>query len=104
MNGSRTHGRGRICAAPGCATVLSVYNPDRRCSLRGAHEERGRRTAREPRPLELRGCENWDALFQAARPARRFCSDRCRRSAFSARRSRQARTWTRAVESGRRGS
>ena len=30
--------QGRVCAAPGCGTVLSVYNPSRYCSL---HEPEG---------------------------------------------------------------
>jgi hypothetical protein len=31
------YGAGRLCEAPGCATRLSIYNPDRRCAL---HEVR----------------------------------------------------------------
>jgi hypothetical protein len=27
------YGRGRICAAPGCSTVLSAYNPGPCCSV-----------------------------------------------------------------------
>ena len=27
------YGRGRICEAPGCATLLSTYNPGLYCSL-----------------------------------------------------------------------
>jgi hypothetical protein len=30
---SPTFGRGRICAAAGCRTHLSIYNPTTRCSL-----------------------------------------------------------------------
>jgi len=30
---SPTFGRGRICAASGCKTHLSIYNPTTRCSL-----------------------------------------------------------------------
>jgi len=28
-----TFGRGRVCEAPGCATLLSSYNPAHYCSL-----------------------------------------------------------------------
>ena len=31
-----TYGRGRICEAPGCGTVLSDYNPGPCCSLHDA--------------------------------------------------------------------
>jgi hypothetical protein len=30
---SPTFGRGRTCAAPGCRTHLSIYNPTTRCSV-----------------------------------------------------------------------
>jgi hypothetical protein len=30
---SRTFPRGRICGAAGCSTVLSMYNPTKRCSI-----------------------------------------------------------------------
>jgi hypothetical protein len=30
---SRTYRAGRVCGVPGCSTVLSRYNPGRRCSL-----------------------------------------------------------------------
>jgi len=29
---SRSFGSGRICAEPGCATVLSIYNSEDRCA------------------------------------------------------------------------
>jgi hypothetical protein len=31
-----TYGRGRVCEAPGCGTLLSSYNPALRCSLHAA--------------------------------------------------------------------
>ena len=86
MNGSRTHARGRVCAAPGCATVLSVYNPDALCALHDSLECNRRQAARARRPLVARSCETCGAPFQAANPARRFCSDPCRMTAFYARR------------------
>jgi hypothetical protein len=30
------YGRGRVCAAPGCTTLLSAYNPGSCCSLHAA--------------------------------------------------------------------
>ena len=38
------YGRGRICEAPGCGTLLSTYNPALYCSL---HESGG---MLQPRP------------------------------------------------------
>jgi hypothetical protein len=32
---ARTYRKGRVCAEPGCQTVLSIYNPQDRCA---AHE------------------------------------------------------------------
>ena len=32
---ARTFQRGRVCGTPGCSTVLSRYNPTKRCSLHG---------------------------------------------------------------------
>ena len=32
---SRSYQRGRVCRAPGCSTVLSVYNPGTVCSVHG---------------------------------------------------------------------
>jgi len=29
---SRTYRSGRICAEPGCTTILSIYNPGERCA------------------------------------------------------------------------
>jgi hypothetical protein len=31
----RTFGKGRTCAAPGCTTRLSCYNPTVRCTIHG---------------------------------------------------------------------
>lgn len=61
---ARTFGRGRVCRAPGCSTVLSIYNGARHCwqhepirpfILRAPHPgRRGRKgeEAREPRKLD----------------------------------------------------
>ncbi len=94
MSGSRTHARGRVCAAPGCATVLSVYNPDALCALHHSLEDHHRQAARARGPLTARSCETCGAPFQAASPARRFCSDACRMTAFYARRK-AGQGWTR---------
>ena len=32
----KDYGGGRLCEVPGCATRLSIYNPERRCAL---HED-----------------------------------------------------------------
>lgn len=96
MSRTRTHARGRVCAAPGCATVLSVYNPDARCALHNCLENHHRQTARARAraPLAPRSCKICGAQFQAVNPARRFCSDACRMTAFYARRK-AGQEWTR---------
>lgn len=48
---------GRVCAEPGCATKLSVYNSDEYCALHGAlphamERARGRRRRRKMRPVD----------------------------------------------------
>lgn len=60
-----TFGRGRVCGAPGCRTVLSVYNPAELCwqhepvrpfILRAPHPgRRGSKRDREREPRELSG-------------------------------------------------
>jgi hypothetical protein len=41
------YGRGRVCAAPGCSTLLSAYNPGPCCSVHDAFSpsSAGRRRA-----------------------------------------------------------
>ena len=81
----RIYDRGRICAHPGCATILSIYNPARYCA---AHlpqaQPRRRRMALVAREI---ACESCGTPFESSNPRRRYCSDRCRMAAF-ARRSR----------------
>jgi hypothetical protein len=81
----RFHDRGRVCAQPGCATILSIYNPARYCA---AHlpqaQPRRRRMALVARGVS---CESCGTSFETSNPRRRYCSDRCRMAAF-ARRSR----------------
>lgn len=82
----KRYAEGRVCAVPGCATVLSVYNGSRFCAL----HESARRPARSARrPLAERTCPNCGLAFETANPHRRYCSDRCRTAAF-ARRERAA--------------
>ena len=78
-------GGDRVCAAAGCGTILSVYNPSSRCVI---HDEREvslqARASRMDRPSEARrcgtpACERW---FESPNPKRLFCSDRCRLQAF----------------------
>ena len=38
------YGHGRVCAAPGCDTVLSTYNPSPYCSV---HDRLGERRTRQ---------------------------------------------------------
>lgn len=87
-NRVRVHERGRICAHDGCATILSIYNPEKYCS---AHQRQARRGLRGvAHPVLAVACENCGEGFTTRNPRRRYCSDRCRMAAF-ARRKRSAR-------------
>jgi endogenous inhibitor of DNA gyrase (YacG/DUF329 family) len=81
----RLYARGRVCAHPGCPTILSVYNPARFCA---AHLQQARPRRRQISlvPHEV-SCESCGTPFETSNPRRRYCSDRCRMAAF-ARRSR----------------
>lgn len=75
---------GRVCAEPGCDTVLSMYNPSSRCAV---HQRRSdvlplRRLAAQE--VE-RGCAQCGARFLTTNPRRKYCSARCRSHAFAAR-------------------
>ena len=75
---------GRVCAEPGCGTVLSMYNPSSRCAV---HQRRGdvvplRRL--ESQEVE-RSCLHCGALFLTTNPRRKYCSARCRSHAFAER-------------------
>ena len=82
-------GRGRVCAAAGCGTILSVYNPSSCCVIHEKREASCRwRTSRKDRPFEARvcgnsACERW---FESPNQKRLFCSERCRVQAFYERR------------------
>ena len=44
---ARTYASGRVCAAPGCSTRLSIYNPLGYCALH--RSQRSGRVATRPR-------------------------------------------------------
>ena len=79
----RTYNEGRVCAEPGCTTLLSVYNSSSRCAL---HQ---RRAVVRLRRLELaeteRHCFQCGSPFVTTNPRRKYCSPRCRSHAFAAR-------------------
>ena len=80
----RTYSEGRVCAEPGCTTVLSVYNPSPRCAL---HQHRAvvvRLRRLESVEVERR-CFHCGAPFVTTNPRRKYCSARCRSHAFAAR-------------------
>jgi hypothetical protein len=80
----RTYASGRVCAAEGCTTVLSIYNPSRFCGLHSAPDRSSVR--RKPlRPLRQCACEHCGAEFETTNPVRKYCSDRCRMAAFACR-------------------
>ena len=52
---TRVHERGRICAYEGCATILSVYDPAKRCAdhmMRAANPQRMQLAALWASPTE----------------------------------------------------
>jgi len=88
--GPRTYGSGRCCAAEGCGTILSSYNPSALCALHtGGWAERPVREARHysTRPRQTRRCANvlCSVEFTTSNPSRVYCSDRCRMKAFQLR-------------------
>jgi hypothetical protein len=80
----RTYSEGRVCAEPGCATVLSVYNPSSRCALHQRQAAVVRLRRLESTEVERR-CFHCDAPFATTNPRRKYCSARCRSHAFAAR-------------------
>jgi hypothetical protein len=85
----RTFGRGRVCRADGCATVLSLYNPSDFCAL---HEERvdlvefvpAKRSLGPPMIVQCAFSE-CGSTFTTRNPRRKYCSDSCRMKAFQRR-------------------
>jgi hypothetical protein len=79
----RTYNEGRVCAEPGCTTVLSVYNSSSRCAV---HQRRAVVRLRRLESVETeRHCFQCGAPFVTANPRRKYCSPRCRSHAFAAR-------------------
>ena len=80
----RMYHEGRVCAEPGCGTVLSVYNPSSRCAV---HQRRGDIIPlRRLESLEVeRSCSQCGAPFLTTNPRRKYCSARCRSHAFAER-------------------
>ena len=91
LGARRVYQSDRRCRHEGCTTVLSIYNPSAYCSL---HERRQvqhvRHTARQ---VLQRVCANTACAtaFVTTNPARVYCSDRCRMSAFQQRRQAEKR-------------
>jgi hypothetical protein len=84
----RSYQSGRVCADPGCDTILSIYNPSKYCSMHAQLAAGGRRRG-SPRPIREVACEQCGTVFETGNQARKYCSDRCRMAAF-ARRKRAA--------------
>jgi len=84
-----TYGNDRVCAADGCRTVLSRYNPSPFCCLHGHGWALDRSEQRQyrARPELTRSCANptCEREFVTTNPHRKYCSDRCRMRAFQQR-------------------
>ena len=89
--------RGRVCAHEGCDTVLSIYNPSKYCSAH-ASEGPGRRHRRALQPARRVFCGNCGEEFETKNMHRKYCSDRCRMSAFARRKRAAARALRRLEE------
>lgn len=76
--------RGRICAHDGCGTILSIYNPAKYCS---AHVDDALGRRRRPGLQVARAvtCEHCGQEFETRNARRKYCSDRCRMTAFASR-------------------
>ena len=87
---ARTYGAGRVCAVPGCGTLLSAYNPSDVCALHGgAWRDETRQATRKLAQREemTRRCafEPCGREFSTPNPAKKYCGDACRMRAFQAR-------------------
>lgn len=90
LSRARTYGTGRVCAVPGCGTVLSAYNPSDVCALHsGAWRDESQQAARRLAQREelTRRCafEPCSREFTTTNLAKKYCSDTCRMRAFQAR-------------------
>ena len=84
--------RGRVCAEPGCSTILSIYNAGTRCAVCERHRPGGRptrynsaRPGRHRSPAAERVCELCGATFQTRSSKARFCGEPCQMRAAHAR-------------------
>ena len=80
----QTYREGRLCAEPGCTTLLSMYNSSSRCAV---HQRRGAvlRLRRLESEETERRCHQCGVPFITTNPRRKYCSARCRSHAFAAR-------------------
>jgi len=90
LSRARTYGSGRVCAVPGCGTLLSAYNPSEVCALHsGAWHDDDQQAARKAAQREelTRRCafEACSREFTTTNPAKKYCGDACRMRAFQAR-------------------
>ena len=85
---ARSYQSGRTCGHGDCATILSVYNPSRYCSVHEKPAFAGRKR-RMPLPPREVACEHCATVFETANRHRKYCGDHCRMAAF-ARRKRAA--------------
>ncbi len=90
LSRARTYGTGRVCAIPGCGTLLSAYNPSEVCALHSGawHDEAQQGARKAARREELsRRCafEACGREFTTTNPAKKYCGDACRMRAFQAR-------------------
>ena len=86
----KSFGRGRVCVAAGCPTILSAYNPSSWCAVHDRLSPQARNGRGTRLPTGPRACANpaCGTVFESANGRRQYCSDDCRGRAFSARRHR----------------
>ena len=80
----RFYGQGRVCAQPGCTTLLSMYNPSSRCAVHQRRSDAIPLRRLESQEVE-RGCSQCGARFLTTNPRRKYCSARCRSHACAER-------------------
>jgi hypothetical protein len=80
----RIYREGRVCVEPGCATVLSIYNPSSRCAVHQRRSDVIPLRRLESQEVE-RSCSQCGAPFLTTNPRRKYCSARCRSHAFAER-------------------
>jgi hypothetical protein len=78
-------GRGRVCDAAACGTILSAYNPSSCCAIHERPDDADRsRGGRQGEPSEAYVCANprCRRVFKSPHQKRSYCSDNCRLDAF----------------------